>query len=72
LLSSYEVSGTNIAHLTTAKVDWMMVARIAFTTSTHPVLTTETVLWNQEVTVSLDVLKLALNVLLMLDNVVKS
>ena len=49
----------------------MRIARIAFTTPTHPVLTTERVLWDQEVTVSLDILKLALDVLLVSHNVVE-
>jgi hypothetical protein len=50
----------------------MLVARIAFSTSTHSVFSTKRVLWDQEVTISLDVLKLTLNVLLVLDNVVEA
>jgi hypothetical protein len=50
----------------------MLVARIAFSTSTHSVLSTKRVLWDQEVAISLDVLKLALNVLLVLDNMVEA
>jgi len=71
LLSSYKVSCTNITHLAAAKINKMRIARIAFTTPTHPVLTTERVLWDQKVTVSLNILKLALDVLLMSNNVVK-
>jgi hypothetical protein len=50
----------------------MLVARIAFSTSTHSVLSTKRVLWDQKVAISLDILKLALNVLLVLDNVVEA
>ena len=50
----------------------MVIVAIAFTTPAQPILTTVRVLWDQEVPVFLEILKLALDVLLMPQNVVKA
>jgi hypothetical protein len=72
LLPSYEVSGTDIAHLAATKVYQMLIVAIAFTTPAQLILTTMRVLWDQEVPVFLEILKLALDVQLMPHNVVKA